>query len=277
MAIIELSKEEKEHVLEEFYKSFETGRDFELFLNVFLAKLNFEEVVTTRYVGDQGIDITCIRRGFDPGGTDTINYYIQAKRYARNNKIGAKDIRDLKGTTKKDKNGNILNNNYVNVFITTSSFTTQAKEEAYSNPNMPVILIDGDQLISLCIEHKIGFNFKPVFSSIDITQMFKQADKVSNSEIKEYLVERVIRLNDIRAKILVIPQVIKNYIPNDVFTVDILINGKELSLNLNKTRRYLGGVTEIYKINGLISKDKTFISKISKWNIIDNKIIVDIV
>ena len=151
MAIVELSKEEKEHIVEDFYKCFETGRDFEIFLNVFLTKLNFEEVVTTKYIGDQGIDLTCIRRGFDPDGTDTINYYIQAKRYSKKNKIGAKEIRDLKGTTKKDKNGNILNNNYVNVFITTSSFTAQAKDEAYSNPNMPVIIIDGDQLISLCI------------------------------------------------------------------------------------------------------------------------------
>ncbi|MCD7729701.1 MAG: restriction endonuclease [Clostridia bacterium] len=122
MAIIELSKEETKEYIQELYSCFKTGREFELFLNTFLLKMGFEEVVTTKYVGDQGIDLTCIKRGFDINGTDTLNYYVQAKRYAYNNKVQPKEIRDLKGTTKRDRNGNILNNNFVNVFITTSFF-----------------------------------------------------------------------------------------------------------------------------------------------------------
>ena len=126
MAIIELSNEETNKYLDELYSCFPTGREFEIFLNSFLSALGFEEVVTTQYVGDKGIDLTCIKQGLDLNGTDTINYYVQAKRYARSNKVQAKEVRDLKGTTKRDRNGNILSSNYINVCITTSSYTKGA-------------------------------------------------------------------------------------------------------------------------------------------------------
>lgn len=151
MTLLELTKEEIDKYIDELYSCFPTGREFEIFLNSFLAKLGFEEVVTTQYVGDKGIDLTCIKSGLDLNGTDTINYYVQAKRYARSNKVQPKEVRDLKGTTKRDKNGNILNSNYINVFITTSTFTKAALSEATDNPNMPVITIDGAQLIQYCM------------------------------------------------------------------------------------------------------------------------------
>ena len=127
MTILELTKEEINKYIDELYSCFPSGREFELFLNSFLSSLGFEEVVTTQYVGDKGIDLTCVKTGLDVNGTDTMNYYVQAKRYARTNKVQPKEVRDLKGTTKRDKNGNILNSNYINVFITTSTFTMQGK------------------------------------------------------------------------------------------------------------------------------------------------------
>ncbi len=279
MPIIELTKKETDDYIKVLYSCFKTGRDFELFLNTFLSKLGFEEVVTTKYVGDRGIDLTCIKRGFDSNGADTLNYYIQAKRYAKANKVQAKDIRDLKGATKRDKNGSILNSNFVNVFITTSSFTKAALQEAAENPNMPVITIDGCKLISLCIEHGIGFNFKPVFSENDIINLFTpcvQNDNITSQDA-DYSVERMITENDIRARILIIPQIIKTYIPNEAASVELTINGIKKSLKIDKTRRYLGGVTAIYRKAGLLTPDNTYISKLSKWKITDNQITVDII
>ena len=142
MIYLELSATEEKNYIDKLYQSFTTGRDFELFLNYFLKEIGFQEVVTTKYVGDNGIDLTCSKSGIDPQGLDTMNYYVQAKRYKSTNKVQAKEIRDLKGSTKRDKQGNVLNNNYINVFITTSSFTKGAIDEAESNPNMPTILID---------------------------------------------------------------------------------------------------------------------------------------
>lgn len=279
MTILELTEKEINEYIDELYACFPTGREFEVFLNSFLSALGFEEVVTTQYVGDKGIDLTCVKTGLDVNGTDTINYYVQAKRYARNNKVQAKEVRDLKGTTKRDKNGNILNSNYINVFITTSTFTNAALSEASDNPNMPVITIDGTQLIQYCIEKGIGFNYKPVFSQKDIIKLTQitsnnDVDIVSNSA---YLVEREITKNDIRARILIIPQIVKNELSTIDEKFNVVFNGLEKQLNIDKTRRYFGGVTDFYKNFGLLTNDGVFISKKAKWRIDGNKIIVDLI
>ncbi len=281
MTILELTKEEINKYIDELYACFPTGREFELFLNSFLNALGFEEVVTTQYIGDKGIDLTCCKSGLDINGTDTLNYYVQAKRYARNNKVHAKEVRDLKGTTKRDKNGRILNNNYVNVFITTSSFTKDALSEAADNPDMPVITIDGSQLIQYCIEKGIGFNYKPVFSPKDIIALTNSVqngnDNVSSTTASAYLVEREITKNDIRARILIIPQIVKNELPKTDKKFNVVFNGLNKKLNIDKTRRYFGGVTDFYKNFGLLTDDGVFISKKAKWRIDGDKIIVDLV
>ncbi len=280
MTILELSKEEIEQYIDELYSCFPTGREFEVFLNSFLSALGFEEVVTTQYIGDKGIDLTCTKTGLDiKNGTDTINYYVQAKRYARNNKVQPKEVRDLKGTTKRDKNGNVLSSNYINVFITTSTFTKAALEEANDNPNMPVITIDGTQLIQYCIEHGIGFNYKPVFSKNDIIELTQSSRVASDYVVSEsgYLVERVITKNDIRARILIIPQVIKNELPLDKEKFSVVFNGVEKQLNIDKTHRYFGGITNFYKQFGLLTNDGAFTCKKAKWKMFNDKIIVDLI
>lgn len=279
MTILELTKEEINKYIDELYACFPTGREFEIFLNSFLSSLGFEEVVTTQYVGDKGIDLTCVKSGLDVNGTDTMNYYVQAKRYARNNKVQPKEVRDLKGTTKRDKNGNILNSNYINVFITTSTFTNAALTEASDNPNMPVITIDGAQLIQFCIEKGIGFNYKPVFSSKDIIALTNSTQNNNNCivSITTYLVEREITKNDIRARILIIPQVVKNELSITDEKFNVVFNGLEKQLNIDKTRRYFGGVTDFYKKFGLLTNDGVFINKKAKWRIDGDKIIVDLI
>ena len=279
MNILELTKEETEKYIDELYSCFPTGREFEIFLNSFLEALGFEEVVTTQYVGDKGIDLTCIKSGLDLNGTDTLNYYVQAKRYVRNNKVQAKEVRDLKGTTKRDKNGKILNNNYVNVFITTSSFTPSALSEARDNPNEPVITIDGTQLIQYCIEKGIGFNYKPVFSPSEIafiTQAKVSTAAASKTDM-DYLVEREITKNDIRARILVISQAIKYELNEHESKFVVVFNGVEKKLNIDKGRSYFGGITDLYKKFGLLSPDGAFYSKKAQWKMSDGKIIIDLV
>ncbi len=278
MTILELTKEEINKYIDELYSCFPTGREFEVFLNSFLSSLGFEEVVTTQYAGDKGVDLTCVKMGLDVNGTDTMNYYVQAKRYARNNKVQPKEVRDLKGTTKRDKNGNILNSNYINVFITTSSFTKAALVEASENPNMPVITIDGAQLIQYCVEKGIGFNYKPVFSPKDIITLTQntQTNLVNISPTSAYLVERDITKNDIRARILIIPQIIKNELSKNEEKFNVVFNGLEKQLNIDKMRRYFGGVTDFYKNFGLLTNDGIFVSKKAKWRIDGNKIIVDL-
>lgn len=279
MTYLELSPLEEKDYIEKLYSSFSTGRDFELFLNYFLKAIGFQEVVTTKYVGDNGIDLTCSKPGIDPQGIDTMNYYVQAKRYQATNKVQAKEIRDLKGSTKRDKQGNVLNNNYINVFITTSSFTKGAVQEAESNPHMPTILIDGKTLLNMCIDNGIAFSYRPVFNDEMVKEILLQNAEPNINSInsgEEYLVERNITANDIRARILIIPQIIKNSISDTDSTINAEINGHNKTLNLDKGHRYIGGVTQIYKDCGLINDDNSFVQKKSKWKIDGDKFLITI-
>lgn len=81
----------------------------------------------------------------DKLGLDLI--YLQAKRWENN--IGSGEIRNFIGAlaTKQASKG---------VFITTSSFTKEAFSTANSASNQTVILIDGDKLTDLMIDHDVA-------------------------------------------------------------------------------------------------------------------------
>lgn len=117
---------------------------------------NFEVVGQS---GDNGIDGIIYQ---DKLGIERI--YVQAKRW-KDNKVQAKDIRDfigslsLKGTNK-------------GIFITTSLFTEDAKATALINPQNRIILIDGQQLAELAIEHNIGVQVKKTYAVKDIDNDF---------------------------------------------------------------------------------------------------------
>ncbi len=93
--------------------------------------------------GDGGIDGTIKE---DTLGLDEV--YIQAKKYADGNTVGESDLRnfagaiDAAGTTK-------------GVFVTTAAFTSAAKDYVKRSPKR-IVLIDGEELARLMVEHDIG-------------------------------------------------------------------------------------------------------------------------
>ena len=93
--------------------------------------------------GDNGVDGVVDQ---DPLGVDQI--YVQAKRYAEGNNVGAGDIRDFFGALnlKKAQKG---------IFFTTSSFSPAATQTA-KDLGMRIVLIDGQQLAKLMIRYNIG-------------------------------------------------------------------------------------------------------------------------
>jgi restriction system protein len=93
--------------------------------------------------GDNGIDGVIDQ---DPLGVDQI--YIQAKRFAEGNNIGAGDIRDFFGALnlKKAQKG---------IFITTSNFTASAVQTA-KDLGMRIVLINGNELAKLMLRYNIG-------------------------------------------------------------------------------------------------------------------------
>ena len=93
--------------------------------------------------GDGGVDGVIDQ---DPLGLDRI--YVQAKRYASDNNVGASAIRDFFGSLDRFKATKGL-------FVTTSSFSAAARETA-DLLSKRIVLIDGPQLSRLMIRHEVG-------------------------------------------------------------------------------------------------------------------------
>ncbi|MFL7866370.1 restriction endonuclease [Vibrio cincinnatiensis] len=93
--------------------------------------------------GDNGVDGVINQ---DPLGVDQV--YIQAKRYADGNNVGAGEIRDFFGALnlKKAQKG---------IFITTSDFTSSAIQTA-KDLGMRIVLINGKELAKLMLRYNIG-------------------------------------------------------------------------------------------------------------------------
>ena len=122
---------------------------FESLVVDLLVKMGYGAGKITQYVGDGGIDG---KISVDPLGLDMI--YIQAKRYAIENSVGRPDIQSFAGAMNKVTRG---------VFITTSSFTQEAKEFARAYSNGTIVLIDGKELTKLMIKYGLGVSTEHVY------------------------------------------------------------------------------------------------------------------
>lgn len=263
-----LQNQELLDLQQKFYDYFQTGYHFEFFLKEYLLKMGLDEVEITQKSRDGGIDLTAIRKGVgDFSEIDTVRYFIQAKRYALKNKIGVKTIRELKGT---------IPFGYKGMLICTSDFTDEAVKEAINDPSKPVVIVNGKSLVQSCIDNSIGFIFKPIFSSEQMDEfIYKKLSHRSSSQdmvqqssldTSENYIEKTITSNDVRARIISIPSSIIKLLPNTYKKVDVLINDqKQYKLTIDKSRRYLGGVTEILREHHLLSADNIITPKNSKW------------
>nr|WP_275402866.1 restriction endonuclease [Entomobacter blattae] len=112
--------------------------------------------------GDGGID-GVIKQ--DELGIEHI--YLQAKRYSAENKITAEQVRGFLGALqlKHAKKG---------LFITTSSFTTDARETIKNVPH--IVLIDGQQLSTLMIKYNIGVRIIQTVEVKALDQMYFNPD-----------------------------------------------------------------------------------------------------
>lgn len=264
--IIELNENELKESLEQLYNSFDNGYEFEEFLKFFLEKIGLEEVVVTQRSRDGGIDLTCIKSGINGlSNLDEIKYYIQAKRFKPSSTVSIKDLRELRG---------VMPLNYKGIFITTAKFPSRAQEFAEEDKSRQIILIDGKTLVQQCISVGLGFNLKPVFDSksLEALTMKKSSTPIKQNDMTEQkvnydiVVSKRISLNDIRARILRIPSEIEKEISKDIKQLTISVNSRQYKLNINAERTYLGGVTQLYKIEGLIIENNIFVPKKAIWH-----------
>lgn len=275
-----IDEKEKKLILESLYNSFDTGFDFENFLKPFLEAIGLSEVVVTRKTGDGGVDLWGVKAGLEElDGNDNVQYKVQAKRNNPSSIIAPEKIDALRGN---------LGFNQKGLFITTARVSKKAKSEAITkDPSKPVIVIDGMDLVDICIQKQIACVYRPVFSSDALKDFLGKRDDESNKkdddEVKTIntsselqFVSKLITANDIRARIISMPSVIVEKISNNTtkHNVSVLINKKEKTLTFNPSRNYLGSVTEVLKEHGLIKEDGTYEEKNAQWAVDQNQIII---
>lgn len=274
--IIELNETELKESLEQLFNSFDNGYEFEEFLKFFLEKIGLEEVVVTQRSRDGGIDLTCTKSGINGlSNLDEVKYYIQAKCFKPSSTVSIKDLRELKG---------VMPLNYKGIFITTAKFPSGAQEFAEEDKSRQIILIDGKTLVQQCISVGLGFNLKPVFDakSLENLTLKKSSTTITQNDMMEQkvnydiVVSKKISLNDIRARILRIPSEIEKEISKDTKQLMISVNARQYKLNINAERTYLGGVTQLYKNEGLIIENNVFVPKKAIWHYSKENINIEI-
>lgn len=114
-------------LLNDFISYFEKDKyKFDNFCKIFLTWLGFDDVIVIQKSGDKWIDLRCTKKEIDKLDTTEIEYIVQARCYKQGNNVSEPEIRNFKGTREtlgKRK-----------LFITTSDYTSSAKEEA-ADPN----------------------------------------------------------------------------------------------------------------------------------------------
>jgi Holliday junction resolvasome RuvABC ATP-dependent DNA helicase subunit len=112
-----------------------SGAQFEAWIGTLLERFGFRAEVT-QASGDGGIDIVATLDRPLVGG----RYLVQCKRYAPDALVGVPAVREFYGTLVADRGA------IKGLFITTSTFTAQAREFAKT---LPIELIDGPTLRAL--------------------------------------------------------------------------------------------------------------------------------
>lgn len=268
---MEISSDQFDVIINDFYNYFENGYVFEEFLKSYLEKIGLDEVFVTKRSDDGGIDLTATRKGigeFDQSDSD--KYYIQAKRNKPTSSISPEKIRALRGSFTNGKG----------IFITTARVSDKAKSEANSlDPQRPIIVVDGKDLVISCIENEIGFVFYPQFSESAMRE-FVGASETNHNDTQldnSVEVERTISTNDIRARILRIPRPILETLDTNCSEYEVYINSDyRKKMKIDKSRTYFAGVSEIYKRLGLLATDGSFHTANSIWVLNNGQISIKI-
>ena len=123
-----------------------TPAGFEEFCSELLARVGVEDVQTTRYAKDGGIDGT---------GRLRINEFVsqpiafQAKKFdGSDRKVSSEEIQRFRGAI----GGHIAKG----IFFTTTTFSEDAKREAKALGKVEIELVDLDRILEICETYEIG-------------------------------------------------------------------------------------------------------------------------
>lgn len=117
--------------------------EFEVFSARLLHAYGLRGLETTPASNDHGIDGT----GTWDLGTGELDAAFQCKRYGKK-AVSRKDIQAFRGS--------VYGLRHVGIFLTTSQFSKPAREEALRKGVLPLILIDGAELVGIMLDRGFG-------------------------------------------------------------------------------------------------------------------------
>ncbi len=131
---------------------------FERLCQRLLRQAGFINVVVTGRTGDGGID------GVGTYRMSLVSFpvFFQCKRYIGS--VGAPQVRDFRGA--------MIGRGEKGLLVTTGSFTSAARGEATRDGAPPLDLIDGEELVELLREHKLGITTELVEQVTVHTEFF---------------------------------------------------------------------------------------------------------
>lgn len=140
---------------------------FERLVGQLLEAMGYDGVTVTARSGDGGADVT----GRIQLGITEVNEVIQVKRHAKN--IPRHTLDALRGSLHRFRavRGTI---------ITTGDFARGTREAAFELGAPPITLIDGEKLIDLLIENKVGVRKKP----IEMLELDRAAFAVADDDVQ---------------------------------------------------------------------------------------------
>ena len=134
------NREVREHLMQRIRTMDPTA--FEELAGELLAKIGFEDVAVTRASNDGGIDV---RGTLVAGDVIKTRMAVQVKRWKSN--VQAPVVQQVRGSLGAHEQG---------LIITTSDFSTGARQEAEQPDKTPIALMNGEQMVNLLIEYDIG-------------------------------------------------------------------------------------------------------------------------
>lgn len=142
-SVASISGDYRDHILELVRKLPPNG--FERLCQRLLREAGFQQVEVTGRSGDGGIDGKGLLQ-INP--LLSMQVIFQSKRYQAGTSVTVSQIRDLRGAMagRTDKG----------IFITTSTFTADARKEALREGVAPIELVDGQKLVDMFVDLELG-------------------------------------------------------------------------------------------------------------------------
>ncbi|MEO1030477.1 MAG: restriction endonuclease, partial [Bacteroidota bacterium] len=219
---------------------------FEFLVAELLRKIGYENVEVTKRSGDKGIDV---KGNLTVGGLTNVKTVIQVKRYKKGNNISGRYITQLRGSAEVDQRG---------LIITTSDFTKDAKNESKAMNKMPVALVNGEKLIDLLFQYKVGVKE-------EIVSVFSIDSELFDTELSDSSVKG---LNNKSRSIWPLPGGINNYVETLISLLkridskkskrEELINWFADNYDNVSSLKTAGGYLNVPKNMGLIDFDKGY-------------------